>query len=86
MRFVAFHAALQLGHGYSQICAEAVVPVVTARPWLPAKGVEHRAVGSEYKAVFLICEVVITNEQGFGRIGEVADVKGVPSLKGLHNL
>lgn len=79
MRSAASHAALQLGRGYSQLCYH-------RQALAPSQRRGHRAVGSEYKAVFLIWEVVTTNEQGFGRTGEVADVKGGPSLKGLHNL
>lgn len=81
------HAVLELSGGDLEICATAVVSAVITRPWLPAKGVEQRTVASECKVVFFVCEVGEHQCTGFGgALGEVADVKRVPSLRGLHNL
>lgn len=84
---MASRGALKLGHGNSEICATAVVPAVLTRPWLLANGMQQRVVDLEGKVVFLVCEVGEHQCIGlWGALGELADVKGVSSLRRLHNL
>lgn len=47
----------------------------------------NRVVGVEGKVVFLVCEVGEHQSTGlWGAMGEAAGVKGVSSLRELHNL
>lgn len=52
----------------------------------PGLGSWNRFVGVEGKVVFLVCEVGEHQSIGpWGAVGEAAGVKGVSSLRELHN-